>query len=142
MTTQTITTLIFIILSILAYYFKLHIKVITYFAKRENQWAIDAAKNLHSQKEIKDAKRKLRKFKLYCELADIESEANGNIRYYVLETNQGGYRLFTRYGYLLWLKRKGMKGDDTMLIKDAVYWTKNKEKSEPIKNNQNENPKV
>ena len=124
MTTQTLITLSVILFSLFAYYFKLHIKVVAYFAAKNQPWAVKAAKHLHLQKELKDAVRKKRKFKMFCELADMESEARGGIRIYVIETNQGGYRLFSRDGYFNFLHKRGMKGTDAILIKEAVYWTK------------------
>ena len=123
MTTQSIATIVIVLFSIIAYYLKLHIKVVAYFASRNYSWAVTAAKHLHLQKELRDAVRKKRKFKMFCELADMESEAKGGIRIYVIETNQGGYRLFTREGYFSFLHRRGVKGSDVLLIKEAVYWT-------------------
>lgn len=116
---------LFALLSLVAVYvFKIDKKIVFYYAKKGKRWAKDAAIRMYNDVKIKEAVNKKRNLNRAKRLADELSEANGNRRYYVLETNQGGYRVFSRREYNAWMKIHGLKLKNTNLIKDAVYFTK------------------
>lgn len=125
-TAPEIIALVLTLLSLVAYKLNLHVKIIAYYARKGQKWAIDAARNLQQQNTIKEIRRKEKRLRLAIEQADMLSEANNGRIYYVMETKQGNFRIYSRRQYYWFLKQHGLKGTDTILYRDCVYYTKNK----------------